>query len=521
MATSGSEKTTDSKPADQPADALGETNITDATGDLSETVVTDPTSQKPAETLAKTEVADVNDKSKSDAPAGEGTATGKSAAKKSSGKSSAKKAVTQLGDFKLLKKLGQGGMGTVYLARQLSLDRHVALKTLSKELAKKELFVQRFLRESRSMAKLQHPNIVQVYAADSASGFHFAAIEYIDGQSMQDWMNSLKSLSVGDAVHVILVCADALKHAHDQNMIHRDIKPDNILVTKKGVVKVADFGLAKALDEDVSMTQSGTGLGTPLYMAPEQARNAKHVDQRSDIYALGCTLYYFITGELPFKGTNTLELIMAKEEGRFKPARRIKPEVPEQLDLMIDKMMAKEAKHRYADCGEIIRDLQRLQLENPSLSFIDSEEKAVIARGISSAPSTVSTKPTPSPASITSAQDAAKRKKPPTKADRREWFVHFTPPGGKSQIVKMTTQQIVAGLKSGMLDTKSKAKASKDGQMKSLKKYPQFARVAEDRVYKAKDDAKTDQMRSLYDQVEKYESGRKFRRWIKRLKDSA
>ncbi|MCA9066221.1 MAG: serine/threonine protein kinase, partial [Planctomycetaceae bacterium] len=195
--------------------------------------------------------------------------------------------VQQLGDFELKKKLGKGGMGEVFLARQVSLDRMVALKTLSRDLSKRDDFVKRFLREARSMAKLDHPNVVKVYAVDSFKGIHFAAIEYIDGKSVQAWLDKLGSFSIGDSVHIALVCAEALRNAHDLTLVHRDVKPDNILITSKGVVKVADFGLAKAMDEDVSMTQSGTGLGTPLYMAPEQARSAKHVDQRCDIYALG------------------------------------------------------------------------------------------------------------------------------------------------------------------------------------------------------------------------------------------
>nr|MDQ3329590.1 serine/threonine protein kinase [Planctomycetota bacterium] len=173
------------------------------------------------------------------------------------------KKISRVGDFQLLRKLGQGGMGTVYLAKQVSLDRLVALKTLSKELSKREDFVARFLREARAMAKLDHPNIVRAYAAETSQGLHFAAIEYVDGQSMQKWLGEQGRLSVGDALLVTLAAADALRHAHEQNMIHRDIKPDNILVTKRGVIKVADFGLAKATDEDVSMTQSGVGLGTP------------------------------------------------------------------------------------------------------------------------------------------------------------------------------------------------------------------------------------------------------------------
>ena len=160
-----------------------------------------------------------------------------------------KKSVTKIGDFELKKKLGKGGMGEVFLAHQVSLDRMVALKTLAKDLAKKEDFVARFLREARSMAKLDHTNVVKVYAVDSYKGVHFAAIEYVDGKSVQDWLDKHTKFSVGDSVHIAMVCAEALKHAHDQNMVHRDIKPDNILLTSKGVVKVADFGLAKVLDE--------------------------------------------------------------------------------------------------------------------------------------------------------------------------------------------------------------------------------------------------------------------------------
>ena len=154
------------------------------------------------------------------------------------------------------------------------------------------------------MAKLDHSNVVKVYAVDSFKGLHFAAIEYVDGKSVQDWLDQEEKFSVADAVHLTIAAAEGLKHAHDLNMVHRDIKPDNILLTSRGVVKVADFGLAKVLDEDVSMTQSGTGLGTPLYMAPEQARSAKTVDQRSDIYALGATLYHMLTGTLPFSRTD-------------------------------------------------------------------------------------------------------------------------------------------------------------------------------------------------------------------------
>ena len=344
------------------SDAMAETNVQGSSDNVGDTNVSPPHSASPAKpTAVRTPVVATAPGGSAPTPSGSkgtGGAKASSGGKEAVGDGAKKpKRVSQVGDFRIEKKLGQGGMGTVFLATQVSLDRKVALKTLSPEFAKKEDFVKRFIREARSMARLQHPNVVQVYAADTASGVNYVAIEFIDGRSMQGWMNELKQLNVGDALHVVLVCADALKHAHDQNMIHRDIKPDNILVTSKGVVKVADFGLAKAVDDDVSMTQSGTGLGTPLYMAPEQARNAKHVDKRSDIYALGSTLYYFLTGKLPFTGENTLELIVAKEKGNFPHARKHNPQIPERLDLMIDKMLMKDPNHRYADCGEIIRDL--------------------------------------------------------------------------------------------------------------------------------------------------------------------
>ena len=435
---------------------------------------------------------------------------------------SSKKKTTQLGDFKLIKKLGQGGMGTVYLATQVSLARPVALKTLSKEFAKREDFVKRFIRESRSMAKLQHQNVVQVYAADSDHGYHYAALEYIDGKSMQDWMNELKRLSIGDALHVILVCADALKHAHDMNMIHRDIKPDNILVTKKGVVKVADFGLAKVLDDDTSMTQSGTGLGTPLYMAPEQARNAKHVDQRSDIYALGCTLYYFVTGDLPFRSNNTLELIIAKEKGQFKSARRLNPEIPERLDLAIDKMISKDPNHRYQRCHEIIRDLEGLQLHNPSLSFIAASDAAVVKRGPAATGGQTTARSSQRAATHrTSAEDAALTQPPPSFEAEKMWMVRFTNAAGKLTISKMPTPQVLQGVKSKMFDLKTQAKTSAAGTFLPLAQYPELARAIAFSVISSNAEAKSVRMHNVYEKLDRQEMRRKRWRWLRNLIEAA
>lgn len=427
-----------------------------------------------------------------------------------------KKAITQLGDFKLVRKLGQGGMGTVYLARQVSLDRPVALKTLNRELAKNKSSVQRFLREARSMAKLQHPNIVQVYAADSQDGFHYAALEFIDGKSMQDWIDELKRLSVADALHVALICADALKHAHDKGMVHRDVKPDNILVTTTGIVKVSDFGLAKAIDEDVSVTKSGAGLGTPLYMAPEQARNAKYVDKRSDIYALGSTLYYFLTGEHAFHGESTLEIIQAKEKGQFKSARRLNPEVPERLDLMLDKMLAKDRQHRYADCGEVIRDLQGLALANASLSFIDGAVVAPIP-SVATSPSRATT--TPGGSTRTVAAGAIPKPDSPA-ASQTKWYVSFTSPDGKPHLQQLTTQQVVRAIQGGRFDSKVKAKKNKDDKLLPLAQFPEFVQYVEKSVIRQRAQKKESRIKELYAEVDRYERRKRIRRWLRRMTES-
>lgn len=420
-----------------------------------------------------------------------------------------KKSVKKVGDFELKKKLGKGGMGEVFLARQVSLDRMVALKTLSKDLAGKEDFVARFLREARSMAKLDHTNVVKVYAVDSYKGIHFAAIEYVDGKSVQDWLNKLKQFSIGDAVHIAMVCAEGMKHAHDLNMVHRDIKPDNILLTSKGVVKVADFGLAKLLDEDVSMTQSGTGLGTPLYMAPEQARSAKTVDQRSDIYALGATLYHMLTGALPHKGSSALELIMAKEAGKYEPARRLRPEIPEKLDFVIDKMMAKEAKHRYDNCGEIVAALGSLSIHSPALTFIEGAQPTSVSA--STAPTMGGTMGgmgrtmgIPN-ADLSSKRDAKSREK---KKASRTWFVQYQDPNGATIVDKLTTGKILKMISGGAITAKARAKASASGSYVALAQFPEFTEAIEMSLSRKSERIKKEDMKSLYKQVEKDEKSR-------------
>jgi serine/threonine-protein kinase len=447
------------------------------------------------------------------------TETSSSSSQPSAGKTSGK-GMSQLGKYKLLKKLGQGGMGEVYLAEDTKLGRNAAIKVLSKQLAGKEDFVQRFYREARAMAKMNHDNAVSVYDVDQEQGFHYVAMEYVDGKSMQKWMDELGRLPIGDALHVVLRCAEALQVAHNQNMIHRDIKPDNIMLTAKGKVKVADFGLAKATDEDMSMTQSGTGLGTPYYMAPEQARNAKHVDCRTDVYALGVTLYYFITGKLPFTGDSVLEIITSKERGQFAPARKLNSDVPERLDLILDKLMSKDVNARCKDCAEVIKLLSSVGLESSSLSFIDAPDRHVQnssgGPGRAGATQVPSARTMPIPAGgRTSTQDAARSKAPATVDTQQHWIVQYRTSQGKDTIGKFNTQQVQQAIKSSTLDQKSRAKKNVTDQFMPLSYFPEFEKLVEGRLIKDKADKKAGDMKSLYKEIERQYEWRGWNRWFR------
>lgn len=431
--------------------------------------------------------------------------------------------VTRIGDFEVKKKLGQGGMGVVYLAHQVSLDRPVALKVLSKELASRKGFVERFVREARAMAKINHPSVVNCFHVGEEKGLNFVAMELMDGQSMQDWLNQVKKIPVPDAVLVAIVCGEALQHAHSMNMVHRDIKPDNILVTKKGIVKVSDLGLAKALDdEEMSMTQSGTGLGTPHYMPPEQARNAKHVDATCDVYALGSTLYHFVTGQVPFSAESVVELILNKEKGNYKPARQLNKEVPDRLSLMIDKAMAKDKKARYQSCADFVKDLEDLHLAGESLSFIQGE-KSVLRRSGSGSGATrtnVNLPPAPgsaksSPMMRTSAEDAARAKS----VGDGEWFVRHTGSDGQTKVSKMSTAQVIQLMKSDRLDMKSQAAISAKGPFLPLAQIPVFQDDAKKLVTRQTVKSRDVSLAAEYAKIDKQVKRQKWWRLLARFRD--
>jgi len=265
---------------------------------------------------------------------------------------------TRIGGFEVLECLGQGGMGTVYKARQVSMDRIVALKVLPPKLAKNEAFVQRFVREARSAARLNHPNIVQGIDVGHAGGHYYFAMEFVDGVTVKDLIQREGRIEEKKALNIIGAVARALEHAQEHGIIHRDIKPDNIMITRKGVVKLADLGLARSTEKPDTLTVEGTALGTPYYMSPEQVRGETDIDTRADIYALGATLYHMFTGEFAFDGPNA-GAIMAKHIAEPLPSPKEKtPALSRAACELIERMMAKDPADRPQTPTELLAEIR-------------------------------------------------------------------------------------------------------------------------------------------------------------------
>jgi serine/threonine-protein kinase len=427
--------------------------------------------------------------------------------------------IKALGDYQLTKKLGEGGMGTVYKAHQVSLDRDVALKVLFKNLASKVSFVERFQREARVMARLDHPNILRCFGVGEDHGYHYFSMEYVEGGSLQSWLAKHGKFSVADALFVTLACAEALRHAHEQNIIHRDIKPDNILLTKNGVIKVADLGLVKAHGEDVALTRTGTGAGTPLYMSPEQFRDAKRVDQRADIYALGCMLYVLLTNKPPFEGEAYVDLLDAKERGRFTPARKFNDEIPERLDLMIDKMIAKKPEHRYQSCAELIQDLRGLGLAGSEFTLMTRTAQTP-AGAAATASAGRATSATARPTKAPSAPSGLQGKAAPghTRAPETDlWYLSYQARDGKMVRRRMTTDQVRELIRDDGFDLKAQASQGADGAFRALASYPEFENALRGRIAKVRADRKAAKFHKLYENLEAEERRYQRWRWMRKL----
>ena len=266
------------------------------------------------------------------------------------------KGTTIAGKYQILQKLGEGGMGIVYKAKDSRLDRTVALKFLSSDLIKDKEAKHRFIQEAKAAAALEHPNICAVYEVDEVDGQTFIAMSYIEGQSLKDKLKE-GPLDIDEAKDIAIQVAEGLKEAHEKGIVHRDIKPANIMFTKKGQAKITDFGLAK-LSWGVDFTKTSTIMGTVAYMSPEQARG-EEVDQRTDIWALGAMLYEMLTGERPFKKSHEQALIFSIINDALEPISYLRTDVPSYVEGAIQKSLEKDASKRYQSASEFIQDLEK------------------------------------------------------------------------------------------------------------------------------------------------------------------
>jgi serine/threonine protein kinase len=271
----------------------------------------------------------------------------------------------RIGNYDVLDRLGAGGMGTVFKARHRRMKRIVALKVMSRNLCADEKAVQRFQREVETIARLQHPNIVMAYDADEAEVGHFLVMEFVNGKDLSSIVAQQGPLPLAEALDCILQAARGLEYAHQEGIIHRDIKPANLLLDAQGVVKVTDLGLARLHEQNSgqsSLTQAGGIVGTADYMSPEQAFDSATLDHRTDIYSLGCTLYFLLLGKAPFSGTSIMATLLRHLEGPIPLLPALRPDVPTSVDVLFRRMIAKKSSERFQNMGEVVAALSAVEV---------------------------------------------------------------------------------------------------------------------------------------------------------------
>ncbi|MCB9845536.1 MAG: serine/threonine protein kinase [Phycisphaeraceae bacterium] len=283
--------------------------------------------------------------------------------------------------YRLLGKLGAGAMATVFKAKQLSLDREVAIKILPRKFSQNPQFVERFYAEGRAAAALNHPNIVQAYDVGKAGEYHYFVMEYVDGRTVYDDIVKHKRYSESEAVEIAIQSAEALLHAHARGLIHRDIKPKNIMINRDGVVKVADLGLARAItDKEAAEAESGKAFGTPYYISPEQIRGELTVGPPADIYSLGATLYHMLTGNVPFDGKNPSSVMHKHLKSDLVPPDHVNAKLSAGVSEVIEMMMAKQPSNRYQNCKDLLVDLRAVRAgEIPPLAHRETFDAAALA----------------------------------------------------------------------------------------------------------------------------------------------
>jgi serine/threonine protein kinase len=337
-----------------------------------------------------------------------------------------------IGRYDLFEKIAEGGMGTVYKALDKSSGQVVAIKVVPPQVAKNPVLMKRFEQEYTVANSLVHPNIVRALDFGAHNGSPYLVMEYVDGDSLGQRVDRDGKIAETEAIKLIGQVAQALHKAHKQGLVHRDVKPDNVLVTADGVAKLVDLGLVKELETDLNLTRTGRGLGTPHFMAPEQFRNAKNADVRCDIYSLAATLYHIVTGELPFKSSGPLDAWMKKINNELVPARELVPTLAERTCWAMRRAMSVEPNQRPATCREFIEDLTG----HSTRKLAPSSEIAV--------------------------QDT--------------WYLVYTDDDDATRTVRGTLQGIRRSLKDGVLGDASNIRAArtKSGPFELLRNHPEF-----------------------------------------------
>ncbi|MBN2019628.1 MAG: serine/threonine protein kinase [Sedimentisphaerales bacterium] len=268
----------------------------------------------------------------------------------------------QIPGYQVLGKIGAGAMAVVYKAKQLSLNRVVAIKVLPKRFSENPDYVERFYKEGQAAGKLNHPNIVQAVDVGEAGGYHYFVMEFVEGKTLYDDIAAGKVFSEQEALDIIIQVAEALRHAHSMGLIHRDVKPKNIMINKDGVVKLADMGLARErTDIEAAKTEKGKAYGTPYYISPEQIRGEMDIDGRADIYGLGATFYHLVTGRVPYMAEDPVEVMKKHLRDQLIPPDHINTTLSAGISEMIEVMMAKNKADRYSNMDELLEDLKAVR----------------------------------------------------------------------------------------------------------------------------------------------------------------
>jgi serine/threonine protein kinase len=344
-----------------------------------------------------------------------------------------KAAPQSVGRYDLIEKVAEGGMGAIYRARRRDDGEVVAVKIMPAHMAQNPVLLKRFEQEFRAASRLDHPNIVRAIDYGEEGNTPFLVMEFVEGESLGRKIERDGAMTETEAIRIIAQVAQGLHRAHKQGLVHRDVKPDNILLRPDGVAKLADLGLVKEAEADLNLTKTGRGLGTPHFMAPEQFRNAKNADVRCDIYSLGATLYMMVTGELPFRSNGPLDAWMKKVQNDLTPPRKLTPGLSERLDWAIRRAMSAQADMRPASCREFVEDLTGH-----------------------------STRRVPTTDSSTPMVEL--------------WYLVYQDDAGAKHTVKGSTSAIRRSLKEGLLGDAANIRASraKQGPFDPLRGYPEF-----------------------------------------------